>query len=244
MKSLLLFFIVLFNGLVGFSQSDKMIHGKILSGETALKDIDVVNMNSKKSSTTDSNGNFSILAKTGDELFIISKEYVDRKIKLTQESLDKGKLLIHLEKKPIELDDVEITTTPSIKYKVSQADIDAAKIAKQANTLKVQNVYDGTIENGIDFVRIAKGLVNLFKKKDSEKAEKPLPAISFKDYLALHFDTNFYTQKLNLKPEEITLFISFCEADPKAKIISTRQDVLETLDFLMAKNEAFKKLER
>lgn len=210
----------------------------------ALKNIDIVNTNSKKTSTTDSNGNFSILVKTGDELFIISKEYVDLKMILTQENLISDNLVIHLEKKPIELDDVEITTTPSVKFKVSQADIDAAKLSKQANTLKVQNVYDGTIENGVDFVRMAKGLRNLFKNKDQEKRENTLPPIPFKDYLALNFDTNFYTQKLKLKPEEIELFITYCEADPKAKTISERQDVLEALSFLLAKNEAFKKLER
>lgn len=243
MSKITYWFFILFP-ILGFAQSEKLLHGKVLSEGKSIGNVDIVNTNSKKTSTTDSNGNFNILVKTGDELFIISKEYVDRKMILTQENLDSDNLLIHLEKKPIELDDVEITTTPSVKFKVSQADIDAGKLAKQARTLKVQNVYDGTIENGIDFVRMAKGLRNLFKNKDPEKREKPLPPIPFKDYLALNFDTAFYTQKLKLKPEEIELFIAYCEVDSRAKSLAKRQDLLEMADFLFEKNDAFKKLER
>ncbi|MBP6558170.1 MAG: hypothetical protein KA213_07370 [Flavobacterium sp.] len=244
MKQILLFYILVFNPLFGFSQNEKLIYGKVLFGETALSTIDVININSRESATTDKNGRFSISAKVKDTLFIISKDYTDRRIAITKELLDKPNLIIYLEKRPIALDDVEITTTQSVKFKVSQAELDAGKLAKQARTLKVQNVYDGTIENGIDFVRMAKGLRNLFKNKDQEKRENTLPPIPFKDYLALNFDTDFYTQKLKLKPEEIELFITYCEADPKAKVISEHQDVLEALDFLLSKNEAFKKLER
>ncbi|MFN3753099.1 hypothetical protein [Flavobacterium sp.] len=237
-------FLFLLFSIVGFSQSEKQIHGKVLFGQTPLTTIDVVNLNSREITTTDMNGHFSISAKVKDTLFIISKAYADRRIALTQELLNQNNLIIYLEKKPIELDDVEITTTQSVKIKISQADIDAIKIAKDANKLKVLNVNDGTIENGIDFVRMGKGLLNLFKNKDKEKPEKPLPPIPFKDYLALNFDPIFYTEKLKLKPEEIDLFIAFCETDPKAKTISERQDVLETLGFLLDKNEEFNKLER
>jgi hypothetical protein len=243
MAKITYYFFILFP-ILGFTQSEKSLHGIVLSEGKAIGNIDIVNTNSKKSSTTDSNGNFSILAKTGDELFVISKEYVDRKIVVTQEKLDQTKLLIYLEKKPIALEDVEILKKSSLKIEVKQSDIDAIKLAKQANALKVQNVYDGTIENGIDFVRMGKGLINLFKKKNEDKPEKPLPSIPFKEYLAANFDRDFYIRKLKLNPDEIDLFIAFCEADPKAKVISEHQDILEAMDFLMGKNEEFKKLER
>ncbi|MBF6641774.1 hypothetical protein IVB69_09800 [Flavobacterium sp. J49] len=243
MAKITYWFFILFPFL-GFAQSEKLLHGKVLSEGKSISNVDIVNTNSKKSSTTDSNGNFSILAKTGDELFIISKEYVDRKIVVTQEQLDQTKLLIYLEEKPIALEDVEILKKSSLKIEVKQSDIDAIKLAKQANALKVQNVYDGTIENGIDFVRMAKGLRNLFKNKDREKREKSLPPIPFKDYLDLNFDTAFYTQKLKLKPEEIELFIAYCEVDSRAKSLAEQRDLLEMADFLFEKNEAFKKLER
>lgn len=234
-------FLFLLFSFFGFAQSEKLIHGKILFGKTPLSAIDIVNLNSRESATTDKDGHFSITAKVKDTLFIISKDYTDRRIALTKELVDQTNFIIYLEKKPIELDAVEITTTQSVKFKVTQADLDTGKLAKQARTLKVLNVNDGIIENGVDFIRLGKGLANLFKNKDKVKPPESLPPIPFKEYLAANFDHDFYTKKLKLKPEEIALFISYCEADPKSKTILENDDKLALLDFLMTKKEEFKK---
>jgi len=127
---------------------------------------------------------------------------------------------------------------------ITQGDIDAIKLSKQANALKVVNVYDGTIENGVDFVRMFKGISNWFKNKDREPPQKPVPPPSFKDFLSSHYDRNFYLNNLKLKPEEIELFIAYCEADARATVLAERQDVLEMADFLFEKNKAFQKLDR
>jgi len=227
---------------LGFSQDEKLLHGQIVSEQKPLSGVDIVNINSKKSTTTDSQGNFSILGKIGDELYIITQEYTDRKIVLTQAVFNQSLFIIYLEKKPIELDDVNIIKVQGMKIKLTQGDLDEIKLAKQSQALKVTNVYTGVIENGVDFVRMYKGLVNLFKDKDKEKAEKSAPPIPFRDYLASNFDTAFYTQKLKLKPDEIALFLSFCEADPKSKTILRTNDYLAVLEFLIAKKEEFKKL--
>jgi hypothetical protein len=224
-----------------FSQTTKPINGKVLSGGMALSGIDIVNMNSKKITKSDSNGSFSILGKTGDELFIISKEYLDQKIVLTQAQFDLNNLIITLEKKPIELDNVTIQRVESMKIKVSQADLDEVKLEKQKNALKVQNVYTGEIENGVDFVRIGKGIANLFKNKDEEKTETPVNPINFKDYITTNFDNVFFIEQLKLNPEEINLFISYCEIDSKSKTILENQNLLETIEFMLSKNEDFKK---
>lgn len=206
--------------------------------------VDVVNMNSKKSSTTDSDGNFSLWIEAGDELYFLSKDYSDLKKVITTTDLTQNPLVIILTKKPIELEDVEIVKKSSLKVQISQADIDAIKLTKQANALKVVNLYDGSIENGVDFVRMFKGVSNWFKNKDKEPERKPVPPPSFKDFLSSHYDRNFYLNNLKLKPEEIDLFIAYCEVDTRATVLAARQDILEMADFLFEKNEAFRKLER
>ena len=235
----ILYFILLFNCFVGFSQTEKVIHGTILSNEVALPAIDIVNMSSKKSAKTDSDGRFKLSANVGDELFIISKDYTDRKIILTQEQFNQNNFIFYLEEKPIELDDVNIVKVESMKIKTSQADIDEIKLKKQQNALKVPNVYTGEIENGVDFIRLGKEIGKLFKNK--EKSKNQLPPIEFKDYISTNFDNVFFVEELELKPEEINSFISFCERDTQAKTISENQNLLETMDFLINKNEDFKK---
>ncbi|TBX70648.1 hypothetical protein EZL74_02955 [Flavobacterium silvisoli] len=244
MKQTLLLVFLLFSCGFGFSQTEKPIHGKVQSGTIFLKNVDIVNLNSKKNVVTDSEGNFNILVKAGDELFIISKEYTDQKIKLSQTDFDNNNLVILLEKKPIELDNINIVKVQNMKIKLSQGEIDELRINKQSTAPKVLGVYDGTIENGVDFIKLGKKLIHLLKKKDREPADNKAPAPSIKSYLEANFDTAFYLRKLNLNPEEINLFISFCEADPKAQTIAEHQDILEAMDFLMVKNDEFKKLTR
>jgi len=234
----------LFFSILGFSQSGKLLHGKVLSEGKAVGLVDVVNMNSKKSSTTDSDGNFSLWIEAGDELYFLSKDYSDLKKVITTTDLTQNPLVIILTKKPIELEDVEIVKKSSLKVQISQADIDAIKLTKQSQALKVVNVYDGTIENGVDFVRMFKGISNWFKNKDKEPLQKPVPPPSFKDFLSSHYDRNFYLNNLKLKPEEIDLFIAYCETDSRATELAARQDILEMADFLFEKNESFRKLER
>lgn len=221
-----------------------MVTGKIVCEGKGIPNIDLVNLTSKKSTTTDSQGHFSIGVALGDELYILSKEYLDFKLKITEIHLRENQITITIEKKPIALEDVEIVNKSSLKVQISQADIDAIKLTKQSQALKVVNVYDGTIENGVDFVRMFKGISNWFKNKDKEPQQKTIPLPGFKDFLSSHYDRSFYLNNLKLKPEEIDLFIAYCETDARAAVLAARQDILEMADFLFEKNDAFQKLER
>ncbi|MGL2962334.1 hypothetical protein ACSVH2_00780 [Flavobacterium sp. RSB2_4_14] len=240
-KQLVFCLLLFFCSSLGFSQKPKLVHGKIVSEEMALSAIDIVNINSKKITKSASDGSFSIMAKIGDELFIISKEYIDQKIVLTKQQFDQKNLIVKLEKKPIELEDVNVVKAESMKIKVSQADMDQAKLIKQQNTLKVPNVQTGEIENGVDFVRIGKDISKLLKNKDEEKTSNTAPKIGFKEYINSNFDNVFFIEELKIKAEEVNLFISYCEVDATSKSILENQNLLETTEFLLNKNEDFKK---
>lgn len=244
MKPTLLFTFLFFTTIFCLAQNEKNLSGKVVCEGKGIPNIDLVNLTSKKSTTTDNQGHFSIGVALGDELYILSKEHLDFKLKITETQLREGQLTIMIDKKPIALEDVEIVKKSSLKVQISQADIDAIKLTKQSQALKVVNVYDGTIENGVDFVRMFKGISNWFKNKDKEPLQKPVPPPNFKDFLRSHYDRNFYLNNLKLKLEEIDLFIAFCEADARAAALAERQDVLEMADFLFEKNEAFRKLDR
>jgi hypothetical protein len=58
-------------------------------------------------------------------------------------------------------------------------------------------------------------ILSLFKK-EKEKIQKALP----KNWLhsqQKNFETKVFTETLKLKPEQIELFLQFCDADPKSK---------------------------
>lgn len=242
MKQKLLLLLIFFTFLNCFSQDRKTVRGKVVFNEMAIEKIDIVNLAIKKSSTTDAEGNFSIEAKVGDELFVLSKDYYDIKITLTKEDFILEKLIIPLNKKPIELDEVTITNVGKVNFGISPEEIRMAKLAKFENSPKVLGVYTGEMPYGVDFVGLFKKIFKSNKKKDKEGTSK---FASFKEYAVSKFDVNeFFYKKLDLNLEELDLFMAFCETDTNYKAIMQREDTLETLEFLTAKNEAFKKLKR
>jgi hypothetical protein len=74
------------------------------------------------------------------------------------------------------------------------------------------------------------------------KAKDTLMFIEFKELVKKTNDENYYLEILKLKPDELGLFIEFCDADPKSKTILENTNPLSLMDFLLTKNVEFKKL--
>lgn len=68
------------------------------------------------------------------------------------------------------------------------------------------------------------------------------PTIVFKDLVKNNFKSDFYSKTLHLKEEEVALFLEFCDADPKARLLEKSNNQLALLDFLLLKRDEFKKL--
>ncbi|MNQ89639.1 hypothetical protein D3C85_1049530 [compost metagenome] len=115
----------------------------------------------------------------------------------------------------------------------NREEINKIKIRKQFDdvTTKV-TVYDGKIKNAINF---SYPIFDKPKKK-IEKEDR------FKKLVNASCPSDFFIKNLNLKTEEKEIFLNFCDADPKSKILLEHPNVLATMDFLYAKNEEFRKL--
>lgn len=238
-------FLLLFVLQPSFSQTEKLIHGKVLHEQLPVEKVDVVNFSSKKVAITNAIGEFSIMAKAGDELIFISKNHDIKKIVLDQKTIDKNNLFISLILKPEQLKEVVVQNTPSIKLskdaKWEQAKLDQYTLEKNASSLKNPGVYNGSIENGMDIKRIG-GMILKLLIKEKEVVKKSPPQIEFKQLARSSCDEKFYLQTLKLKPEEISLFLQFCAADPKSKTLLENSNILSMMDFLSIKNIEFKKL--
>ncbi|MFV8345966.1 hypothetical protein [Flavobacterium sp. ZB4P13] len=228
----------------GFSQSEKLINGKVLHEQFPVGKVEVANFSSKKTTITNASGEFSMLVKAGDELIFISKDHDIKKIVLDQKTINKSNLIILLILKPEQLEEVVVTKMPSIKLSTDKAyeqgKLDKLALEKAAKRLKT-GVYDGSIENGMDFMRIGGMILGLFVK-EKEKVKKTVPQIEFKALATTTCNHKFYIETLKLKPEEIALFLQFCDADPKSKTLLENSNILSMMDFLSTKNIEFKKL--
>lgn len=216
-----------------------LVSGTVTTDGSTKKPISVINYQTKLIVNPKANGQFEIWAKKDDLLIFMLDDYLDQQLTVGDEEL-KGKINIVLKPKPIELDEVKIDAKPLKAFKVSQAELDEIKLKKDAQKPVVQGVYTGETVNGMDFVRMAKGLVNLFRKKDNGK--KPKPVVDFKEYLNANIKEDFYTKTLGLDPERISGFIDYCNNDPQAKTVAQNENPMVLIDFLINKSTAFKKL--
>ncbi|KAF2334458.1 hypothetical protein [Flavobacterium daemonense] len=242
MKVKLLTTISFFTYQLSISQTEKLLHGKVVSQNLILKDVEVINKTAKTSTTTNALGEFSILANAKDSLLFYSKDYFFSRIKVSQNDIEKDNLVINMILKPEELKEVVLTKISFPKITYDAEAINQIKNAKSANSLsRYTGVKDGSITNGMDFIAIGGGLINLFKK-EKEKPKKKTPEIDFKKLIATTIPQDFFAKDLKLTLEEKELFLQFCDADPKSKTLTVNPNLLGTMDFLYAKNEEFKKL--
>ena len=107
-----LFFYFLIFPVLGFSQNDTIIKGKIVSESNLLEDIHVINLTENKGTVTDSRGYFQIKAKVSDTLQFSAINLKAIRYVLKESDLNKDLLFIKMESLINELDEVAI-----IQYK-------------------------------------------------------------------------------------------------------------------------------
>ena len=242
MKVKLLFALFFLTLHFGFSQTEKSISGKITSENFVLQNVDVINKNDKKSTTSDALGQFTINSKVGDTLIFYKKDHFLKEIQLNESHLSKGSISVQLTKKSEELDEVIITKAPKIAWKLDtkweQTKRDEISAERDEKRLKNTRIDDLTIDKGLNLARIGK---TIFKQLVKEKPAEIAPEIDFKQVAKNICDSNFYSETLQLKPEEIELFLQFCDADPQSKKVLENTNVLSMMDFLSNKIIEFRK---
>ena len=228
-----------------FAQVSERIQGQVSFDKTAATKVEIINSTSKTVVLSDTNGNFTINIDINDVLVFVAKNHEIKEIKISVAVLNQGALKVTLSPKVEELKEVIIQNTPSIKLskdaKWEQAKLDQYALEKNANSLKNPGVYTGTIENGMDLMRIGGMIAKLFKKKNSDTESKG-PIFPFIDAAKTQIVTEFYIDTLQLRKEEIATFLDFCNKDPKSKIIAAQQNVLSLQEFMSSKILQFKSL--
>ena len=228
-----------------FAQVSERIQGQVSFDKTAATKVEIINSTSKTVVLSDTNGNFTINIDINDVLVFVAKNHEIKEIKISVAVLNQGALKVTLSPKVEELKEVIIQNTPSIKLskdaKWEQAKLDQYALEKNANSLKNPGVYTGTIENGMDLMRIGGMIAKLFKKKNSDTESKG-PILPFIDAAKTQIVTEFYIDTLQLRKEEIATFLDFCNKDPKSKIIAAQQNVLSLQEFMSSKILQFKSL--
>lgn len=245
MKIKLLLIIFLLINQLSFSQSEKLLKGVVSSENFLLYNVDVINKNSQKSTKTDNKGEFVIAVKVNDSLLFYIKDFNLKRLKISQKQIELNNLRVEMLKKAEQLEEVIVAKKQNIKLsrdkKYEQSKLDEYATEKFDNREGHQVMRNGTFVNGLNFITIGKVLLKLFSKEKEPKKET-LPETEFATLAKKTCDEKHFTDILKLKPEEIDLFLQYCDLDPMSKQLKKNSNVLSMMDFLAIKNKEFQKL--
>jgi hypothetical protein len=241
----LLFLCCCFQLSFGQNNQRKSLHGQIVNDSIQVDNGYVFNLSSKTKTFISSEGFFDILAKTKDTLLISGLAFKPKRVILSAENLTVPLLIVKLELFENKLQEVVVSKKRELNpiSGGTQAIVDKPFFDDEKSSPKNTTMHDHTIENGMDFVRIGKmigkGISHLFK--DSAIKEDTIHH-DFRAETLQKVPQTFFTKTLKLKEDEIGLFLIFCENDSKANVLLKPENEFEFIDFLIIKNEEFKRI--
>lgn len=223
--------------------SRKIIHGQVVNDSTRVENVVVFNINTEKGRIVNPDGSFEVLAKANDTLVFSSLSFKPVKIVLTQKQMEEPLLIVILEVFYNQLNEVIIDDKSAHPVPDNTQNIvDKQYVADAKSSPKNQYVYDGSIVNGVNFVRLYKDVLTILKKKNPKQSNFT-SELNFTEK-ALQINYTFYTKTLSLTDEEIKLFLFYCENDVKSKSVLKSKSDFEMIDFMIKKNKEFKKLKK
>ncbi len=255
-KLLLFFSLVLASNSFGQIVPRQILRGQVVSDSIAIERVTIFNLSSNKGAVSDDLGFFTLFARPTDTLVFSSVLIKPTQLVLNDMDFVVKIMKIKLKVRINELDEVIVSPyslsgdltrdNKNLKVTMLDAEINANEIK---DVLLEGDAYsspknramlpDGSMEYGMDFMRIGKWVYQLFAKEKPAKVTYSNDVL-FTNALKEKFTYHFFTETLGLKPDEIGLFLSYCESDPTVKKIMTPNREIELIDFLISKSESFK----
>ncbi|KIA87416.1 hypothetical protein [Flavobacterium sp. AED] len=228
-----------------FSQlTRKTLYGQVVNDSIKLENGIVFNVNSKTGTVINQQGYFSILAKAKDTLVFSGIAFKSRKVVLTGKDMSTVLLRVKLIAFVNQLPEVVVSGNKKISpiSEGSQAIVDKQYFDDAKSSPKNRTMPpDGSIENGVNFVRVYKDVLKALRKNNPEKTDFTTDK-SFTELTMNKVGYSFFTNTLKLNDDEIGLFLIFCENDPKSKLFMKSDNEFQLMDFLVTKNKEFKRI--
>ena len=223
-----------------FSQERELIQGKVIYRNINVPAANVINNTSQTSTITNDQGEFEIFAKEGDEIIFSSVQYIIRTVRVNDEILKNKRLIVQINQRVRELDEVVITPDDTDKFlDLKEEQFKGFDYIADKST-KIENILTDNrqVVNGLNFVNIFKLLSSLVDSKSEEEKLSILPS----EALPLILEENFFTDILKLEFFEVNDFLLQLDLDPEIKQLIIKNNQFLLNDYLLNKSETNKEL--
>lgn len=216
-----------------------MLRGQVIYRGVNVPNEYVINTTNETSTITDDNGLFAIEVKVDDELVFTAINYQYELVKITEEILANKRLVVEVEEKVRELDEVTISPDEQEKFlevkneefKEVEYEIDrGAEIENVALSRTERGMRDG-----INFVNIFKALFKGQKNVDDGGA-----ALRVSDVLRTVYDDEFFLVDLRLPRDQIDAFLYYVDEKVPSKTLLKKENEFELIDFLVTESDNFR----
>lgn len=258
-------FLLLFFYVFSFSQElpRTLLKGIVVSDSLEVENITIDNVTAKKITTTDGKGNFSLMAKEKDTLVFSGVSFKSAVLIISYSHLNETILKIKLKVRVNELEELIVhpytltgnLETDTKKLKVKTIDLNLGNMDfsvhdpefnKTDNAMKSIMPGTGNDYNGVNFIALGKTIGGkLFKSKPKPKRIEFITDKIFSEAVKEKFSPQFFEQTLQLKPEEIDLFLAFCDdTSAESRDLLNPKKEFALIDFLIKKSEEYLKKNR
>jgi hypothetical protein len=234
-----IFFLIAIN--FTYSQDDyrTWIKGKVLYKNVNVGSANVINNTSQQATTTNDDGEFEIQVKLDDKLIFSSVQYQIRELIITKEILHRNRIVIDVNEKVNELEEVVVTPENQEKFldlkeeEFKRFDYTFDKSSRVNNVINEQ----GKLVDGINFVNLYKLIRNSIKKDSNEN--KSNYKYNPSDLLRELYDDVFFTKNLLIPNDKINEFLLYCDDNFPDRILLKKDNEFELIEFLVKQSKKF-----
>ena len=225
-------------GVLLFSQERILIKGKLLYRNNNVIAANVINNSSQFNTITDGEGEFQIDVKKGDEIVFSSIEFKFKSVIITDEILNKNRLVVNITERVNILDEIVISPYNTQKFlDLKEEEFKGFNYVQDKST-KLNNTIlrQGELYNGVNLINLAKLISNLVLNTSEEQKKYLTPS----RVLPYVFEDIFFLDELGLKQDQIIDFMEYLDKElPSNKLLQKTQEFL-LIDYLYGVVDDFK----
>ena len=235
-KNYLIVLVLLMSTFVFAQNGEKLIKGKVLTGQIPVENVEVINISNQSSTTTNSKGEFQISAKSNDPLIYSNSNYENVRKRLLKSEFESGQITVSLIPIATNLDVVVIDKTKAISGFEGAKKFTPAERRLETGNKQFRLNQGLEISNDAIINKISGKSKRLKKEVEVERKE------AFLEEFSDTFADEFFTEDLRIEKEYVDGFKFYLAEDPEfIKAFHTYSDQ-EFGAMILRKTEEYKKL--
>ncbi|CAM3304944.1 hypothetical protein ZORO111903_05415 [Zobellia roscoffensis] len=217
-----------------------LLRGTVLYRNISVPNENVINITTENAVISDEKGQFAIMAKAGDELAFTAVNYQLEVVKVTEAIIKNGRLVVEVNEKVTELDEVVVSPENEEKFiqlqneEFKKIEYDIDRSSEVENIALSQS--DRGMKDGLNFVNIFKALAKTAKSEDADKR----PRMKMSQVLRQVYDDEFFVTDLKLSQASIDDFLQYIDTHEPEYALLLKKNEFELIDFLVNKSKAYR----